>query len=177
MAINEKYSYKSFGRNPAALKTAIDLAGTIVGSGFSQSTLDAHIFPDTMTGVVFEKCNLDNVYIPPGNTVDPSCSHKRFATQNDLEDWFIDGADKPVEPIDKKMYEKLKLSTDPKDIPVTPLVVSVTRARLLAIHQLDDVFGQLKKAGQASVSLADEATIKKLYSLSDKEMVLVKEML
>ncbi len=89
---------------------------TIEGSCFSQETPDSHIFPEDMTGVTFIHCNLDNVFIPDGNTV-KDCSQKRFLVQNDLRDWYIDADDKPVEVIGKKGWELQGYPTDKGSIP------------------------------------------------------------
>lgn len=90
---------------------------TIEGSCFSQETPDSHIFPEDMTGVTFIGCNLDNVFIPDGNTI-KDCSQRRFVVQNDLRDWYIDEADKPVELIGKKGWELQGYPTDKGSIPV-----------------------------------------------------------
>lgn len=68
----------------------------IVRSCFSQEKPDTHVFPDDLSGVVFVDCNLDNVYIPPGN-VTVNCSQRRFKAQDDGYDWLIDENDNPVE--------------------------------------------------------------------------------
>ncbi len=70
----------------------------IYASNFSQETLDSEIFPEGMTGVTFIKCNLDNVYIPPGNTADPQHnSRRRYQVQEDGYDWLLDENNQPVE--------------------------------------------------------------------------------
>ncbi len=62
------YSHRDFtGRT---LIEAIDLDNQVIlNSCFSQETDGdlVHIFPEDMTGVNFVNCNLDNVFIPPGN--------------------------------------------------------------------------------------------------------------
>jgi hypothetical protein len=98
---------------------------TIEGSCFSQETPNSHIFPADMTGVTFISCNLDNVFIPDGNTV-IQCSQKSFEIQNDLEDWIVDENDEPIEPVNKKQFERLGLSTDPADLPDEPLEKAIT---------------------------------------------------
>ena len=72
------------------------IEGDIIESScFSQEMPDSHIFPEKMKGVTFRRCNLDNVYIPPGNTVE-NCSQRRFKAQDDGEDWLVDENNKPL---------------------------------------------------------------------------------
>lgn len=114
-----KYSFKDFTNR--SLRDAKDLNGkTIYASVFLQEIPDSRIFPENMKGVTFVNCNLDNVYIPPGNTVIGG-SQRRFRVQNDLRDWLIDENNKPIEPLDKEYWESEGYSVDPKDIPDKPL--------------------------------------------------------
>lgn len=108
--ISEKYSFKDF--SGISLSDVDDLTpGTIIrGSCFYQEGhLDAHIFPETMTGVTFERCNLDNCHIPPGNVLADQagipCANKQILVQNDLRDWQLDAEGKPVEVMGKKHWE------------------------------------------------------------------------
>ncbi len=99
--------------------------GTVIfGSCFSREKPDSKVFPDSMTGVTFLFCNLDNVVIPAGCTV-IACSQRRFLVQNDGCDWIVDGTNKPVEPILKEAFIKLSISTDPAAIPAQPLKVDI----------------------------------------------------
>ncbi len=86
------------------------------------------IFPALMTGVVFKRCNLDNIYVPPGNTIMDAdgcpSSHRRIRVQYDMQDWIVDSAGKPVEPLSLSTHAELGLSPDPKDIPSSPVGVS-----------------------------------------------------
>lgn len=113
--INDVYSFKDFtGRAAHVLE---DISGIVYASCFSNETPDAHIFPDNISGVIFIKCNLDNVFIPVGNTV-IDCSQRRFKVQNDGNDWLIDGASKPTLPINHKIFTKFGLPMPkPMDIP------------------------------------------------------------
>lgn len=88
------YSFKNFtGQN---LQSCTDLDGQeIRGSCFSQEKPDTHIFPETMHGVVFLNCNLDNVFIPEGNMM-VNCSARRFQAQEDGLDWEIDEQNLPI---------------------------------------------------------------------------------
>lgn len=85
------YSHKDFTGQDLSDRNLDGL--TICGSCFSQETPDRHIFSDKMTGVTFLWCNLDNVYIPPGNTA-KNCSQRIFKAQPDGEDWILDSATK-----------------------------------------------------------------------------------
>ena len=126
--INKKYSFKDFTAQSFASVDPSEFNNTeIVGSCFYQEAEpDTEVFPAGMVGVTFKRCNLDNVKIPPGNTVEGSCCHRKIKVQNDLEDWFLDTSLKPVEPMSKKKFIELGISTDPKDIPATKLDKRVT---------------------------------------------------
>lgn len=133
MAINEKYSFKSFTHQTFTKVVASEFNDSeIVGSSFYQeSAWDsdslsvtpkdpmADVFPPLMTGVTFIRCNLDNCNIPAGNTVGERCSARKLRVQNDLEDWILDVDHKPIEPIDKNRFEEKGVSILPKDIPAT----------------------------------------------------------
>ena len=114
--INPEYSFKDFtNRSHQHLE---NISGVVYRSCFSNDNPDAHIFPDTMTGVTFIYCNLDNVFIPAGNTV-IDCSQKKFKAQNDLNDWLIDDKGKPTMPINHKAFTKQGLPVPkPADIPL-----------------------------------------------------------
>lgn len=59
------------------------------------------IFLATMTGVIFLRCNLDNVFIPPGNTLMDDggvpCSNRRIRVQDDGRDWIVEADGTPKE--------------------------------------------------------------------------------
>ena len=115
--LNDKFSTKDFTGVQGIINYK-DISGVVYASCFSQEIPDIHIFPDDMIGVTFVKCNLDNVFIPAGNTI-IDCSQRRFKIQTDLNDWIIGLDNKPIEPIDKKIFVKFGLPVpDPKDIPI-----------------------------------------------------------
>ena len=125
--VNDKYSWKDF--TGKTLTDAKDLKDIVIfGSCFSQEIPDTKVFPDDMQNVTFIGCNLDDVYIPVGNTVIGG-TQKRFKVQNDLEDWILDKDNKPIKPIDKEKFTGLGLSIDPKDIPIEKLSKSITEAK------------------------------------------------
>lgn len=132
--MNEIYSYKDFtGQDLSEERVADFNNSTIVGSCFAQEVPLGHAgspmkdtFPPTMTGVTFEKCNLDNCVIPVGNTVEVTSINRKIQIQNDLEDWFLDGSNNPTSPISKPEFERLGISTDPADIPTEPLTRRIT---------------------------------------------------
>ena len=140
--INEALSFKDFsGRGKPHFPS---VKGVIYGSCFSQETPDNHIFPEDMEGVTFIKCNLDNVYIPPKNTV-IDCWQRRFKVQNDRNDWLIDVNDLPVKPVQFKIFEKLALPLpEPKDIPLAMLSEDDAIVDLVK-------FAEIKKAFLAEV--------------------------
>lgn len=122
-SFNEKYSYRDFMNQSFKHIDVSEFNNTtIVGSNFYQEWKEGDrdvvkdIFPDGMTGVVFEKCNLDNVFVPDGNIVIGGANRK-IKVQNDLEDWVLDETLKAKEPVSKGEYERLGVSADPKDIP------------------------------------------------------------
>jgi hypothetical protein len=128
--LNEKYSYKAFPTHGLSFKgvDATEFNGTeIIGACFFQEWVEGDaevikdIFPNGMTGVIFTKCNLDNISIPVGNTV-VGGTEKGIKVQNDLDDWTIDKGDKKaLEPLNKEERVKAGVSIDPKDIPKTKL--------------------------------------------------------
>lgn len=59
----------------------------IEGLCLSQCT-PRSVLPSGLTGVTFSNCNLDNVVIPPGNTL-ISCLNRRYLAQEDGQDWEI----------------------------------------------------------------------------------------
>lgn len=118
---HRKYSFEDFTNQKFFDMT--DLNGSvIVGSCFYQdpNSQDADprvkVFPDDMRGVTFIECNLDNVYIPPGNTVDPLCSCRRIKRQNDGESWILNEDLEPIEPLRKERLAAVGGNVVPRKI-------------------------------------------------------------
>jgi len=101
-------------------KENVPVGTNIYATCYSREQPDSIIFPKNMTGVTFYNCNLMNVYIPQGNTV-VNCRTERFYCQNDLEDWEIDQADKPIKPINSKSLQFEGYAIEPKYIPIRRL--------------------------------------------------------
>lgn len=85
-------SYSNRDFTGQSLADRSDISGeTIENSCFSNETPHADIFPDDMVGVTFVDCNLDNCFVPPGNTIIRG-SHRFFKAQPDGQDWLVDPA-------------------------------------------------------------------------------------
>lgn len=124
--VNDKYSFKGSAHHGLSFKDrpASEFNNTCIkGTSFYQEWVEGDvsivkdIFPDGMSGVEFVRCNLDNIEIPVGNTVDSTSSQNKIKVQNDLEDWKLDTSLKPIEPVDKDSFIEEGKSIDPKDIP------------------------------------------------------------
>ncbi len=90
---------------------------TLTGYCFSQEKLRSDVFPSDMRGVTFKYCNLTNCAIPEGNTVGEGCQVIPILCQSDGEDWYLDQDDKPICPVDVKLYLMMGRSIDPRDLP------------------------------------------------------------
>lgn len=68
-----------------------DMSGlTIHGLCLSHEKPEAQVLPSDLTGTTFIACNLDNVLVPPGNTL-INCSNRMFqANPDDGQDWLVD---------------------------------------------------------------------------------------
>lgn len=66
----------------------------IYGSCFSQEIPDTEVFSSGLVAT-FLNCNLDNVKVPVGCTVQ-NCSQRRFMAQSDGLDWFVDENNNPI---------------------------------------------------------------------------------
>jgi len=123
---NEKYSNKafpyhnlSFKDRPASEFNNTTIQGTCFYQEWTEGDKDVEkdIFPDGMTGVTFINCNLDNIYIPHGNTVNGG-SNRKLKVQNDWDDWLLDAELKPTEPTNKETRLRKNISISPVDIPI-----------------------------------------------------------
>jgi len=92
----------------------------IIGSSFSQTEAFTDVFPPGMAGVVFTNCNLNNCNMPNDNAV-VNGTHEHHKTQNDGEEWIINGGMKPKNPLCPERFDKYGLSKDPLDIPAEPV--------------------------------------------------------
>ena len=122
--MNKKYSYQNFMNKDFLKIDAKEFNNSeIIGTCFAQEYNEItkkDIFPKGMIGVKFIKCNLDNVVVPEGNTME-ECVNKSIQVQNDNDDWVLDEAGNPTEPISKELRIEKGVSIDPKDIPKTKL--------------------------------------------------------
>lgn len=116
--INEKYSFKDFSGRDLSEVDPLELNNTTIkGSCFYQeNNPDSVIFPVGMIGVIFERCNLDNVSVPAGNIIRADCINRRIKVQIDKEDWIIGPDLKPIEPVEKERFISEGKSIDPIDI-------------------------------------------------------------
>jgi hypothetical protein len=151
-----KYSFEDF-TNQKFLNVS-DLSGSvIVGSCFyqeSESDQDdprVYIFPEGMRGVTFIECNLDNVYIPPGNVVDPSCSCKRIKRQCDGERWILNDLLDPIEPVHKERFLKLGEDIRPTQLPYRAIrKVDLRTRRAEQIQKLQEYYRAQRKLENGS---------------------------
>ena len=114
-----EWSCKSFtGKSWKHLPAEAFNGKLIYGTSFYQPNRPkSDIFPDGMVGVTFIKCNLTNVLVPSGNTVEGG-TNQQIQAQNDWEDWILDSITlEPIEPINKKQRIAAGQSIDPEDIP------------------------------------------------------------
>jgi len=95
MPINDEFSFKDF-TDKDLLSTPVQSFNntTIKGSCFYQQIgTNIAVFPNQMDGVIFDACNLDNVKIPPGNTVLSNCSSDKIKfNPADKKDWILNGS-------------------------------------------------------------------------------------
>lgn len=128
---NKKYSNQGYPYHDVSFKhiDPKEFNNTIIrGSCFYQEWVEGDtevvkdIFPDGMEGVVFDGCNLDNIYVDETKNiiikdVVTRCLHRKLQIQNDWECWILDDTLKPIEPMDKENRLKAGVTIDPKDIP------------------------------------------------------------
>jgi len=119
MAINEKYSYKSWKRQSFTGKDPKEFNDSeIVSAGFSQNEPYTDVFPEFIKNVVFKDCNLDNCNIPAGATVKDG-TNKHFKEQGDGELWIVNDKLEPAKPLDEIRFDKCGVSKAPEDIRAT----------------------------------------------------------
>ena len=117
---NDKYSKKDF--TGKSLLSETDLEGIVIyGSCFSQETPKTRVFSDAVKNITFYNCNLDNVLLVKPGWITIGCSERMFKVQNDLRDWEIDIAGKPLKVLNEKYWINEKFSVDPQDIPLTKI--------------------------------------------------------
>jgi hypothetical protein len=89
IAYNETYSEQDMTGWDLSGRT--DMSGiTIHGLCLSHEKPEANVLPADLTGTTFIACNLDNVYVPLGNTL-IDCSNRMFkANPDDAHDWEVD---------------------------------------------------------------------------------------
>lgn len=132
MSINEKYSFKDFtGQTFLDIDSDEFSNSEIKGSCFYQENEPNKIvFPAGMIGVQFQRCNLDNVLMLPISTIDGRCSNRKIMVQNDLQDWVVDMAMNPIEPVNLKHHIKVGLNINPINIPAAVIrEVRVTKTK------------------------------------------------
>lgn len=132
--INNDYSHKDFTGVSLRTRSVSGFDGSeIVGTCFSQQKPNTKVFPDGITGVIFRGCNLDNVFIPRGNTIENS-PNRNIVMQMDNMNWIVDKTGKPIEPAAKKLMLKKGMSINPKDLPVIQRIDSIfdNRIKVLA---------------------------------------------
>ena len=122
--INEKLSFKDFTHQTFLMDDPAAWVGVIKGTCFAQEGSWHDVFPVGMTGVTFERCNLDNCIIPEGNTI-IDCSNRHILLQNDMEDWICDRVGNPIEPVNKRFYLMQGIDPDPRWIPQERLARSI----------------------------------------------------
>lgn len=123
--INTMYSFKNLSMVDLSNEPAENFNNTTIkGSSFYRESkynddgtkIPKDVFPKDMKGVVFDRCNLDNVKVPNGNTILPNCSHRKIKVQSDGQDWILDESLNPVEPVNPAYSIKLGLSINPEDL-------------------------------------------------------------
>lgn len=73
-----------------------DMSGlTITGLCLSHEKPEANVLPPDLTGTTFIHCNLDNVFISPGNMLIES-SNRMFKCMEDGQDWLVDDNGNPI---------------------------------------------------------------------------------
>ncbi len=134
-----------------------DMDGLVIeGLCLSQEIPNSRVLPPQLTGVTFSYCNLDNVFIPPGN-VAKNCSTRTFKVQNDGEDWHVDPQSLlPIAPLNLEDYLFLKLDPSPAALPNRPSDTSLLfQAKMALLAGEQDVGEQAKAAAIADYDAAN----------------------
>lgn len=133
--MNDKYSFKNFTNQDLSKEKDLKNINIYSSTFYQQCGLNdtpgwRHIFPEDMKGVTFYNCDLNNVYVPPGNTIiDPCGRHKLLKEQNDRTQWILNEDLSPKAPLHYEYFIKLGISTDPKDIPLTPMIKNLMKVK------------------------------------------------
>lgn len=111
------------------LSDRTDMDGlTIEGLCLSNETPNAQVLPLNLTGTTFVWCNLDNVYVPPGNTIGEGCSNRLFQVQADGQDWLLaassgNGSSSSGSGLSMNLHTSMALQVTPTItlVPIQPL--------------------------------------------------------
>jgi hypothetical protein len=155
MAVNEKYSHKSFKRQDLTKLDASEFNDSeIIHGMFCQEKPWTDVFPPDIKGVVFDRCNLDNCNIPSGATVIGG-TNKHWKDMADGEQWQIDKDEKPIAPMNPKAFDAQGVSKNPADI--IPMLNNVRRTeakrreyqeKIEQASSRDTILTALKAAGE-----------------------------
>lgn len=128
--MSELHSFQDY--HSQDLRARADVIAALVANGrayrccFAQPSPDTVVFPDDLA-IEFVECDVSNCVIPVGCSLDDiSISKtKRYATQNDGDDWVVDSDNNPLYPVNLKYRILCGMSINPADIPEEP-VMSLT---------------------------------------------------
>ena len=123
MLKNEKHSHRDYtGADLRKLKPEEFSGSVIIGTQFGREKPPGHpkgkrvkVLPEGVSGVVFKQCCFDNAEMPPGSSFE-DCTSRNFEVQIDAQDWVVNGAGKPLVPVNSQEFERNGWSLDPKDI-------------------------------------------------------------
>jgi len=155
---NNKYSFVSFKRQSFVNVPVKEFdSSEIIGSSFYQDIPYSKVFPDSIKGVKFINCNLDNCIIPIGAIVIGG-TNKHFKVMNDQEYWIVDKNKNPIIPLDTIIFKRVGISINPRDISIRPLSEPITITYdpdLIMMRKLDVIINDkpllisaLKRAGE-----------------------------
>ena len=145
--MNKEWSFGDFTGMVLLGYPPESFVGRIVGSCFAHETPNTEVFPPE-TVCEFERCNLDNVKLPPGCVVLGDCSKRRCCAQADGEDWLVDVAGKPLDHVHAAFYRdkatRLRAAGRPTDAAkmdakLAELDVKARAAGLPAVVAVDEV--------------------------------------